>query len=766
MMEKVEKQTSTSRGRELVSSTDLRAGDCVLSEIAFAVALRSIEHNTSFCFYCCSLLSELKSVCSHCLYTFCSDACKNSNAHKLECPYLKSIEEYSNIASIIFSKSVLVLRTAINSLQDKDNFEKIQQLTTHKQVRDTSPIAALAYQFSDYLPSGVVLNVDEIVDLFCIIDINSFGLSLDPTAQPHATGIFPVASFFSHSCTPNIYYTTITPNTLQFYALQDIKKNEPLFISYIDIMYPTWQRQQTLVRTKHFLCTCERCTDPSEQKRYISALRCTCKGYVLPHPAPIEPHFQHKNFVYPVSWICENRCNNSETFLATNDAVQIALEFLYSEMWREYPEKCVVKIKSMVEPLLDKVHPNHTLNLNYHLANANSYGKLKQYQKAVEHAEAVCELATKLFPPNFGEISQYFNMLGMYYEEIANMGTEKQKRIHAELAKEAYLQAQKVAIVSCGASSDWAIQLGEAVARVKAVELQRDQGKQPIDVIAELSETIPLRSSTGEQVRRIAVGAASKGNAARLVATIRKDPSSINFADEFGRFPLHYAVLKGNLECVQILLENGANVNTGDANKLTPLHYAASTHQITFIRLLRKFGADINHHISGNTPLGNCAGGEESANLLECVKFLLEEGADPNIGSPFFPIHNISIDGNVEALSLLVDHGAQIDAQDAQYGNTALHYAVMGNHIRAVEYLLQKNAKILPNKERITPPQLAESERFEDICKLFTSGKNKNSCSFCGITAVTRCSACRMAYYCSQDHQRKDWPKHKLSCKK
>jgi hypothetical protein len=113
----------------------------------------------------------------------------------------------------------------------------------------------------------------------------------------------------------------------------------------------------------------------------------------------------------------------------------------------------------VVEALLDKVHPNHSLNLNYHLACANSYGKLKQYQKAgthyyylfmllsyltVEHAKALCELATKLFPPNFGEISQYYNMLGVYYEEIANKATEKQKKIHLELAKEVFLNAHEV----------------------------------------------------------------------------------------------------------------------------------------------------------------------------------------------------------------------------------------------------------------------------------------------------------------------------------
>lgn len=42
-----------------------------------------------------------------------------------------------------------------------------------------------------------------------------------------------------------------------------------------------------------------------------------------------------------------------------------------------------------------------------------------------------------------------------------------------------------------------------------------------------------------------------------------------------------------------------------------------------------------------------------------------------------------------------------------------------------------------------------------------------NSCSICGITAnLLRCGQCRSVYYCSKQHQKQDWKKHKVSCKK
>ena len=50
--------------------------------------------------------------------------------------------------------------------------------------------------------------------------------------------------------------------------------------------------------------------------------------------------------MYPVTWLCDKKCANAqESILTTHDAVQVALDFLYSGMWREYPEKCVANIQ-------------------------------------------------------------------------------------------------------------------------------------------------------------------------------------------------------------------------------------------------------------------------------------------------------------------------------------------------------------------------------------------------------------------------------------
>ena len=39
-------------------------------------------------------------------------------------------------------------------------------------------------------------------------------------------------------------------------------------------------------------------------------------------------------------------------------------------------------------------------------------------------------------------------------------------------------------------------------------------------------------------------------------------------------------------------------------------------------------------------------------------------------------------------------------------------------------------------------------------------------CSYpsCGMKAINRCSSCHLSHYCNRDHQKLDWPSHKITC--
>ena len=74
-----------------------------------------------------------------------------------------------------------------------------------------------------------------------------------------------------------------------------------------------------------------------------------------------------------------------------------------------------------------------------------------------------------------------------------------------------------------------------------------------------------------------------------------KNPGSVD-TPLAGAYPLHLAVVKGNKEIVQILLDNGAEIDIKAKNKdeATPLAWAAFFIQKDMVSLLIKSGAAIN----------------------------------------------------------------------------------------------------------------------------------------------------------------------------
>ena len=73
--------------------------------------------------------------------------------------------------------------------------------------------------------------------------------------------------------------------------------------------------------------------------------------------------------------------------------------------------------------------------------------------------------------------------------------------------------------------------------------------------------------------------------------------------NKFNLTPLHYACFENSLECVELLLDLGADVNSVDINGKSVLTYAVNSNNVKIINLLLINGADINiKDIEGKTP--------------------------------------------------------------------------------------------------------------------------------------------------------------------
>eukprot|EP01083_Nonionella_stella_P199967 732850_1 len=106
---------------------------------------------------------------------------------------------------------------------------------------------------------------------------------------------------------------------------------------------------------------------------------------------------------------------------------------------------------------------------------------------------------------------------------------------------------------------------------------------------------------------------------------------NINIADNNGCTPLHYIVEETNdIECCEILIENGAQIDCEDNKKQTPLIHCVSKNQNnpTTLRFLLSNGANINHRDDkGWTALHFAA----NSNLTDNVFILLEHFPDITI---------------------------------------------------------------------------------------------------------------------------------------
>ena len=158
--------------------------------------------------------------------------------------------------------------------------------------------------------------------------------------------------------------------------------------------------------------------------------------------------------------------------------------------------------------------------------------------------------------------------------------------------------------------------------------------------------------------------------------------------------PLHYAVINGDIEIVEMLLNRSANINAANQYGITPLYNAVRSKKMEIIELLLKKGAFVNARNGCSfTPLHLAV----EKGSKEIVKLLLKHGASVNsaCNSAFREGHTLWLGvketctywegytplwlavgkGHEEVVKLLLESGANVHAEDKD-GKTVLHFAV------------------------------------------------------------------------------------------
>jgi hypothetical protein len=123
--------------------------------------------------------------------------------------------------------------------------------------------------------------------------------------------LYIYGSKIPHSCSPNVSYSSKTVDgALEYKVIRPITAGEVVAFTYMDDLYqtPTFERREFLMRTKAFMCQCQRC----EGQDYCRMAKCpTCSRFVA-----CEYQEQEAIWCCPSCGICSGIAEKERALLA------------------------------------------------------------------------------------------------------------------------------------------------------------------------------------------------------------------------------------------------------------------------------------------------------------------------------------------------------------------------------------------------------------------------------------------------------------------
>jgi ankyrin repeat protein len=222
--------------------------------------------------------------------------------------------------------------------------------------------------------------------------------------------------------------------------------------------------------------------------------------------------------------------------------------------------------------------------------------------------------------------------------------------------------------------------------QIQTIKTWIDQGADWPDSLANEVELPPLNPKAVAMVEALRAG-----DLREFMKSVEEDPKLLNARGPEGSTPFMYAVLYTGAPTLERLLKQGADVNKRNDANATALMWAAT--DLEKVRLLVAHGADVNARSTDmRTPLMIAA---RRPGNTAAVKFLLESGANPNPNAhpitESSPLIEAATAGDAAGVELLLNRGAQV--KDAA-GEPALEIAFMVRCSKCASLLVAKGLSL------------------------------------------------------------------------
>jgi len=185
----------------------------------------------------------------------------------------------------------------------------------------------------------------------------------------------------------------------------------------------------------------------------------------------------------------------------------------------------------------------------------------------------------------------------------------------------------------------------------------------------------------------------------RVVALLEAEPEWVHDRDDAGMTPLHRAAENGQAEVVEALLAHGADVEAQTCGGQTPLQ--RSYYHSGIVDVLLAHGASMDIFTAINLD------------KTEYVARLL--GREPSLVRAKMwdqtPLQIAARRDNADLVRLLLDHGADVDANGGWKGWMPLHWAAYDGRAEIVTLLLASAADVRARDQDGKPPVTIAAER-------------------------------------------------------